>query len=87
MLAALKRLSRREANASIHPAFLELFASMGDQKGGFSGFVMKSPFLVRLLLMPELLDMVAFQVVGCHWPSALVKYAFAAGRVTAWFNS
>jgi acetylornithine deacetylase/succinyl-diaminopimelate desuccinylase-like protein len=56
LLTATEKITadRAAAKMNIHPAMYELLATAGAHQGGFSGFVLKRPFLVRLLVGPKL---------------------------------
>jgi acetylornithine deacetylase/succinyl-diaminopimelate desuccinylase-like protein len=56
LLRALIGIQKRQAVPSFHPAFFELFASVGEQKGGLAGFILKRPVLVRMLLKRSLME-------------------------------
>jgi len=55
LIEALGRLLKRVPKARIHPSLQELFARVGEHKGGVTGFVLKRPTLVRWLAMDKLL--------------------------------
>jgi acetylornithine deacetylase/succinyl-diaminopimelate desuccinylase-like protein len=55
LIHALGRLLKRVPEARIHPSLQELFARVGEHRGGVSGFVLKRPTLVRWLAMDKLL--------------------------------
>ncbi len=52
---AMDAIERREAEPAWHPALLESLASVGAEQGGFSGFVLQRPRLVKLLLRGKLM--------------------------------
>lgn len=56
LAAAMERVTRYRGRPSFHPSLYELFDAAGRQRGGFTGFVLRSPFLVRLLVRPRLME-------------------------------
>jgi len=55
LIQALTRLLKRVPIARINPALMELLARVGEHRGGFSGFVLKRPTLVRWLVKDKLM--------------------------------
>jgi acetylornithine deacetylase/succinyl-diaminopimelate desuccinylase-like protein len=55
LLRALNRLERREPEGRLHPSLFELFARVGAQRGGLSGFVLRRPALVRAVVKGKLM--------------------------------
>jgi len=55
LLEAMEAIGRRKPRPRIDPALFGLLAAAGRHHGGFSGFVMRSPFLVRLLAKGRLM--------------------------------
>jgi len=56
LIEALGRLLKRAPTPRMDPTLEELFARVGEQRGGLAGFVLKRPALVRGLLMDRLMD-------------------------------
>lgn len=52
---AMAALDRYRPRPTIDPALYEVFAAAGRQRGGFEGFVLRSPALVGLLVKPRLM--------------------------------
>lgn len=53
--AALDRIETRKVSPNWHPSLLELLDGLGQDKGGFTGFVLQRPFLVRTLVKGTLM--------------------------------
>ncbi|MBW1881031.1 MAG: M20/M25/M40 family metallo-hydrolase, partial [Deltaproteobacteria bacterium] len=55
LLEAMEAIARRKPKPRFDPALYELLAAAGRHHGGFTGFVMRSRFLVRLLAKGQLM--------------------------------
>lgn len=55
LLEALRKIMARKPKPTIDPALTELLARAGEQQGGFSGFVLKRPALVRVFVRGKLM--------------------------------
>jgi carboxypeptidase PM20D1 len=55
LIRALDRLLKRAPKPRVHPSLLELFARVGQHRGGLSGFVLRRPVLVRNLVTGKLM--------------------------------
>jgi carboxypeptidase PM20D1 len=55
LLEAMEAIERRKPKPRFDPAVYELLAAAGRHHGGFTGFVMRSRFLVRLLAKGQLM--------------------------------
>jgi acetylornithine deacetylase/succinyl-diaminopimelate desuccinylase-like protein len=53
---AMDAIDRREARPAWHPALLETLARVGQEHGGLSGFVLRHPALVKLMLRGRLMS-------------------------------
>ena len=56
LMRALAGLERRKPKPVMHPSLLELFARIGQQKGGGTGFLLKRPKLLQRLLANVLME-------------------------------
>jgi acetylornithine deacetylase/succinyl-diaminopimelate desuccinylase-like protein len=56
LIQAILALEKRQASPKYHPSFFELLASVGENKGGISGFILERPTLVRMLLKQRFMD-------------------------------
>lgn len=56
LVEAIRALEKRKIDVTIHDSFYELFANIGEDKGGLTGAVLKRPALVRTLVRPTLMD-------------------------------
>jgi acetylornithine deacetylase/succinyl-diaminopimelate desuccinylase-like protein len=55
LLRAIERVKKIRHKPDIQPPMLDLLAAIGRDRGGVAGMVLRSPFLVRLLVTPKLL--------------------------------
>lgn len=55
LLRAIDRLMKRDPDPVMHPSLYELAARVGERAGGLTGFVLRRPVLVRMLVMGKLL--------------------------------
>ena len=56
LMRALARLDRRKPKPKMHPSLLELFARIGEQRGGGTGFLLQRPHLLQRLLSNVLMQ-------------------------------
>ena len=56
LLAAVEKLKAREVDVDIQPAMREMLHRVGQEQGGFVGFVMSHGATVGLFVKPKLLD-------------------------------
>jgi carboxypeptidase PM20D1 len=56
LVAAINKLKVRVDDPVIHPALYELAARAGHDAGGLSGFVLKRPTLVEMLVLDKLME-------------------------------
>jgi carboxypeptidase PM20D1 len=55
LVEAINKLEDRKIDIQIHDSLMELLSSVGDDKGGLNGFIMKRPWLVKRLVKPKLM--------------------------------
>jgi acetylornithine deacetylase/succinyl-diaminopimelate desuccinylase-like protein len=63
LVRALARLQDHVQRPVYTPAMLDLFDAIGAQRGGIEGFVLRSPFLLRLLVTSQLMSSSATRAV------------------------
>ncbi|MCC6336911.1 MAG: M20/M25/M40 family metallo-hydrolase [Myxococcales bacterium] len=56
LVRALERIVKREPKPKLHPALYELLRRSGEQRGGFTGFVLQRPSLVDSFAVGKLLE-------------------------------
>jgi acetylornithine deacetylase/succinyl-diaminopimelate desuccinylase-like protein len=56
LLKAIDRLNARKPEPIIHPSIYELAARVGEDAGGFKGFVLRRPALVRMFVLDKLME-------------------------------